>query len=76
LKCIIAKGRYEDYAGDAVIAMVYEDGAMPAGAVAGIAKTVRVSGHFRVPREKSFRFIPVMTSNPKRLILIRPREKG
>ncbi len=76
MRCVIGKGRVEEYSGDALISLIYENGSVPKGPYAKIVSTAIEGGHFKASFGELFQIYPCDSIKSKRLILVGLGKKG
>ncbi|UCC79061.1 MAG: leucyl aminopeptidase [Candidatus Zixiibacteriota bacterium] len=70
MECRLAKEKLEEYSGNALIILQYEDGLLVKGKLAGVIETARKKGGFRAEKNEIFQVFPCREINADRLILI------
>ncbi|UCE66797.1 MAG: leucyl aminopeptidase [Candidatus Zixiibacteriota bacterium] len=70
MKCGIAKEKVEEYSGDALISLQYEDGPLIKGKLAGVVDRARKKGGFKAEKNEIFQIFPCYEIKAERLILV------
>jgi leucyl aminopeptidase len=68
--CRLARERIEEYSGDAVIALLYEDGPPVKGTLSAIIKSAFDKGGFKAGKNDIFQIFPCETIAAQKLILV------
>ena len=70
MNCKIEKGRFEEYSGDALIALLYEDDNYFKGTLGGLVRKAAKQGHFKATEGELFQIYPCDSIKAGRLILV------
>ena len=70
MNCKIEKGRREEYSGDALIALLYQDDIYFKGTLGGLVRKAAKQGHFKASEGELFQIYPCDSIKAGRLILV------
>ncbi len=70
MNCKIEKGKFEEYSGDALIALLYQDGNYFKGTLGGLVRKAAKQGHFKATEGELFQIYPCADVAAGRLILV------
>lgn len=70
MECRLAKEKMEEYSGNALIVLQYEDGSPVRGKLAGVIETAYKKGRFKAEKNEIFQIFPCPEIKSDRLILV------